>query len=610
MRHSSILIVDDQPDGYDVIERYLDAHKYTLHYASSGIEALETLEIVDVDLVLLDLMMPEMDGMEVCRRIKASPQWRPIPVIMVTALTSKDDLAKALFVGADDFLSKPVNSLELRARVLAMLRIKHQHDEILSSHERERLLQNERRLLLQQRNLELETQVNLRTASLRSMMEAAALSARQDPLTNLPNRRMMLERIQPAISRQSSPTQPSFALLFLDLDRFSVINDSLGHLIGDQILITIGERLSRHVDSGLFVSRFGGDEFVVLVEESDGVEHVLQVAEDLIDSIRRPIGIDTHQVTVNSSVGIVFADGSYTEPNELLRDADLAMYKAKDDGGNCCRVFEKPMLAEVVSKQELEGELRKALVGHELIPFYQPIVDLCDQRCVAFEALCRWNHPVRGFISPGDFIPVAEETGLVTDLTRQMLMQTCQQLAAWRVAYPNQSSLVVSINLSAHDLRSPSLVAEIHQLLAACGLSGESITLEITESGLIENYAAALLVLGEIRSLGARISIDDFGTGYSSLSYLQQLPASGLKIDRSFVENILQDERSLKVVRAIITLGKELGMKTVAEGIESKEQLDLLRQLGCDYGQGFFFSKPLPAEMAEDLFLRSPGLSR
>ncbi|MFY8150245.1 MAG: putative bifunctional diguanylate cyclase/phosphodiesterase [Prochlorococcaceae cyanobacterium] len=606
---SSILVVDDEPANFDVVERFL-ADDHILYYASSGIEAIETLELAEVDLILLDVMMPGMDGFDLCSRIKDNPGWRMIPILMITALTSKEDLAKGIAVGADDFISKPVNSIELRARVLSLLRIKSYHDEIEEYHKREMSFAKEHSQLMETRSVELELLVRQRTASLDEAIKALEHNALHDPLTDLPNRAMLVESIQNAIDQYRQDHHFSYAVLFLDIDRFSQINDIVGHIAGDQILVEISRRLTSLLESKGLVARFGGDEFVVLLTGFSGEDAVINLAKRLNHILGQPIFVHQRSYSLLASIGIVYASGQYQEANQLLSDADLAMYEAKNDGGGCARTFDASLRSRLIQKHELALELRQGLEQGDLVPYYQPIIDLKENRCIGFEALARWNHKERGLIPPYEFIPVAEENGLIHSLTKQILSQSCQQLAEWQMRFPSAIPLKISVNITADDLASSSLATEFQLALHHANLQTSSITIELTESGFIENYDIANSTAEQLRLCGFQIAIDDFGTGYSSLSYLSRMPISIIKIDRSFVSRMLHDDRTYGIVDSIITLGKRMGLHVVAEGIETSQQLELLKSLGCDFGQGYFFSKPIPAEEAESIFLSHPISSR
>lgn len=605
MNPSSILVVDDEPRNFDVIESLLSIQNYDLHYASTGKEALESLELMPIDLILLDVMMPEMDGIEVCSQIKATPQWQSIPIIMVTALTAKEDLAQCLNSGADDFISKPVNSLELRARVHSMLRIKKQYDEIQIALKRQAILEVEKIEILENRNFELERQVEARTAALKATAELITHNALHDPLTDLPNRRMLLERLEQSINKAKQLDSYRYAVLFLDLDNFKVINDSLGHLIGDKLLIKIVDKLKNYLPEVHLLTRFGGDEFVILLEYVNNLEEVIEISEGILANFQNPIKVNENdlEMVVGASIGIVWETADYFHASDLLRDADIAMYKAKLQGRNSYHIFDAQMHNQAVKRLTLEADLRKALEQEQFVVYYQPIIDILNNALIGFEALVRWQHPIHGFVSPADFIPISEETGLIVPLDTWVFNTTCKQLATWKNKFSHRFPLKMTINLSAQDLRKPSLIGDIDQTLSETGLSGDSITLEITESMLIDDINKTIDLLTQLQDRKIQISIDDFGTGYSSLNYLHRLPADYLKIDRSFVNQMKEENRNYQVVSTIIILSNQLGLKVVAEGIETPDQLKWLKQLKCEFGQGYLFSKPLAAKDIETKFL-------
>jgi diguanylate cyclase (GGDEF)-like protein len=603
MNSQTILIVDDEPRNFDVIESLLNRYDYELNYASSGQEALESLEILDIDLILLDVMMPDMDGIEVCERIKAIPKYRPIPIIMITALTAKEDLAQCLNAGATDFISKPVSALELRARVQSMLSMKQQYDALQISLDRQSVLEAEKRELLENRNLELEKQVNARTAALKSASDMIIHNSLHDALTDLPNRRFLLERIDQAIKRSQQFDSYGYAILFLDLDQFKVINDSLGHITGDKILIAISEKLKSHLQDLYLIARFGGDEFVILLEYITDANEAIKIAEQILEDFQTPIIFNSGELFVNASIGIVFGTKEYQQAADLLRDADGAMYRAKKQGRNSYQLFDTEMYIQAKKRLDLETDLRQAIERQEFMVYYQPIMDILNgDRLIGFEALVRWQHPTQGMVSPMDFVAIAEETGLIVALDSWVFHKACQQLVKWQAKFVNSPDLRMSINLSVQDIRNPNLLKDIDRILVETGLDGKSITIEITESMLIDDINQTIEILTQIKARNIQVSIDDFGTGYSSLNYIHRLPANYLKIDRSFVNQMQEAERNYQIVRTIIALSNQLGLAVVAEGIETSAQLQILRDLECEFGQGYLFSKPLSVQEVETLF--------
>ena len=601
MSNLCILIVDDEPRNFDVIEAFLSEYGYELNYASSGQEALKSLEILEIDLILLDVMMPDMDGIEFCERIQAIPKLRPIPIIMVTALTAKKDLAQCLNAGAVDFISKPVHGLELRARVQSMLRMKQQYDALQISLDRQSILETEKRELLENRNSVLEQQVSMRTAELKVASDMITHNALHDALTDLPNRRLLLQRIELAIQRSHQSNSYDYAILFLDLDQFKVVNDSLGHIIGDQLLISISKKLKAHLENVYLVARFGGDEFVILLEYIANIDQVIEIAESILNDFQIPLILNGGEIFINVSIGIVLGNKNYHQATDLLRDADLTMYKAKAQGRNSYKIFNVKMHDQAIKRLTLETDLRNAIDRQELMVYYQPIIDILNgDRLIGFEALVRWRHPIRGIVSPMDFVPVSEETGLIVVLDSWVFHEACQQLVKWQATFP---ALKMSINLSAQNIHNPNLLTDIDRILAKTGLDGKSITLEITENILIADINQTIDLLSQIKVRNIQVSIDDFGTGYSSLNYIHRLPADYLKIDRSFVNQIQEASRNYQIVRTIIGLGNQIGLAIVAEGIETSEQLQILQDLGCQFGQGYLFSQPLSVQDIEAKFI-------
>lgn len=442
-------------------------------------------------------------------------------------------------------------------------------------------------------------------------------NALHDSLTNLPNRTLLLERIELAIKLCQRVLNYRYAVLFIDLDRFKIINDSLGSLSGDQLLKGIAQRLTLRVREMGLVARVSGDEFVILLENIAGVEQVISITERILKECQIPIIVDGYEMSLTTSIGIVFSTPIYSRASDLLRDADIAMYQAKNQGGNQYRIFNAKMHTQAVSRMTLESEIRQALKNEEFVVYYQPIIDILGDRLVGFEALIRWQHPTRGLIFPDTFIPITEETGLIVALDHWIFQAACKQLAQWKARFTSTFPLKMSINLSVQDLRQDDLIRNIDQVLAETGLDSETydgkdfcgVVLEITEGTLIEDINQTIHLLTQLKKRKIQISIDDFGTGYSSLNYLHRLPADNLKIDRSFVSQMQQGERNYQIVSTIIALSNQLELAVVAEGIETLQQLQWLQQLGCEFGQGYLFSKPLTAQEIERTFLKNNSLS-
>ena len=417
-------------------------------------------------------------------------------------------------------------------------------------------------------------------------------AAFHDSLTGLPNRAMFTELLKAEIESSSRSNGHKFAVLFLDLDRFKNVNDSLGHTHGDLLLVAFAERLERTLRPVDTLARFGGDEFAILLSGMNDATDAVRVAQRIQDELSQPFMLDKNSASATASIGIALSSSGYDRADDILRDADIAMYRAKENGKARYELFDQGMHARAVSRLQLESDLRQAIEKKEFAVYYQPIVALPTGRLAGFEALVRWNHPRHGLVQPGDFIPVAEETGLIVPIGQWVLNEACAQVRQWQLDSPTHRALSLSVNLSARQVAQPNLLDRIKEALDNSKLNPHCLKLEITESVVMENAEAAALMFKQLRSLGVQLSIDDFGTGYSSLSYLHRFPLNYLKIDRSFVSRLTTDNDNA-IVRTISTLARNLGMEVIAEGIETEEQYQQLKMLGCEYGQGYLFSRPV-----------------
>jgi diguanylate cyclase (GGDEF)-like protein/PAS domain S-box-containing protein len=431
-----------------------------------------------------------------------------------------------------------------------------------------------------------------------------------DPLTGLANRALFRNRVDHAIARGERPGS-SIALFLVDLDNFKLVNDGLGHGIGDQLLATVAQRLRYELRPSDTVARLGGDEFAVLVEDDVTELSAAGVAQRLVDAVRPSVAIDGQQVLASASVGvsILKVQGpdrpAASGADELLRDADLAMYAAKAGGGNRYAIFDPAMHADLLAEARQRSELDRALAEGQFVVHYQPIVELSSTRLVGVEALVRWNHPERGLVGPGAFIPLAEATGLIVPLGRWVLRQSCLQLARWRAQFPASSDLYMSVNLSARQFQAPGLVGDVAAAIVDAGVPAANVTLELTETLLMRDTAATFEALAALKTLGVKLAVDDFGTGYSALSYLRRFPVDVLKIDKSFVDGVATNHEDTMLARTIVELGRTLNLQTLAEGIESPDQSSQLEALGCMYGQGYLFARPAAPEEVEVLLRRS-----
>ena len=440
----------------------------------------------------------------------------------------------------------------------------------------------------------------------RKYMEKQLLhDALHDALTGLPNRALFMDRLEQQLKKAQNQENYLFAVLFLDLDRFKVVNDSVGHLIGDKLLIEIARRLEKSISPTDTVARLGGDEFTILLENIQNQEEATLVAESIYQTLSHPFNLDSHEIFTTASIGIALSDPGYEKPEDILRDADLTMYSAKEQGKARYEIFDSSMRDRALQRLALETDLRRGIEREEFEIYYQPITSLQLGTLSGFEALARWKHPTKGFISPSEFIPVAEETGLIVPLGSWLLKKACTELRNWQLKYPQHPPIKISVNLSGKQFREPQLIEEIDAILTETGLEGKFLKLEITESLLIDNLETVTETILTLRERDIQFSIDDFGTGYSSLSYLHRFPVDTIKIDRSFVTQIQADRENSAIIKAIVTLAHMLDMDVIAEGIETTAQLAQLKLLKCEYGQGFFFSKPLSKERAEALIAGS-----
>src|SRR5215216_292473 len=427
-------------------------------------------------------------------------------------------------------------------------------------------------------------------------------AAFHDALTGLPNRSLFTEHLRLALGRAHQHEDYRFCVLFLDLDRFKNINDSLGHPCGDELLIMIARRLETCVRQTDMVARFGGDEFAILLDAIQDSADAVRVAEKVQQTISAPFKLASHEAITTASIGVALSTSGYAEAEDIIRDADTAMYRAKDCGKARYEIFDITMHTRAVTLLRLESDLRRALENEELCVYYQPIVSLAGGELYGFEALVRWKHPERGTISPEEFIPLAEETGLILPLGLGVLRDACNQLRKWQQQSLSHRDLIMSVNLSGKQLMQPDLIERVEEVLHESQIKPWHLKLEITETVVMENPELAAVTLAKLRGLGLRLSIDDFGTGYSSLSYLNRFPVDTLKIDRSFVTSMNQADENLQIVKTIVTLAGNLGMQVIAEGVETEEQLNQLKTLKCQYAQGFYFSQPLDVCDA-DLFV-------
>ncbi|MEK7990435.1 MAG: EAL domain-containing protein [Thiotrichaceae bacterium] len=558
---SIILIVDDEIISRHIVKVLLESEGYNLIFAESGAEALEKAQSIMPDVMLLDVMMPKMDGFQVCQHLRANPRLAELPVVMVTALDDRESRLKGLEVGADDFMSKPFDRDELRARIRTITR-----------------LNRYRRLV--------ETEDQL------------AYLANYDVLTGIPNRNLLLERLRQMICRAYNNQQQNIIVLTFDLDGFQMVNDSFGSELGDKLLYKIARRVTKLVPPEATVARLGGDEFVVILESYHVVKEVSELTQQLLERISQPINLNQHEIVITASIGISVYPNDGKEALVLLNNSDTAMSRAKTQGKNTYQFFTNEMNLVSFERLILENQLRKVLLQDEMRLYYQPQIDLNTGRIIGTEALLRWQHPELGLRTPDKFVSVLEEMGLIIQVGEWVLRTACEQNYAWQQA--GLEPICVSVNMSGRQFQQADLLATIEKILLVSQLEPRYLELELTESMLMaddqDKKHGSFTTFSRLQQMGVKIAIDDFGTGYSSLSYLKRFPVNTLKIDRSFVKDVCINSDDAAITDAIIAMAHSLQLDVVAEGVETKEQSHFLRVRGCEYAQGYLFSRPIDAD--------------
>lgn len=688
----AILVVDDNELNRDALSCLLRLQQYDVDVAGDGEEALSVLASRSFDLVLLDVEMPGLSGLEVLTRIRATRNDTDLPVIMVTARSHGPDIVEAFRLGANDYLTKPIDCPVALARIGTHLSHKRVVEKLRESQERYTLAVNGANDGLWDWNLgtnevywsprwkamlgyeeaevgispdewldrlhqddwtrvrqsvaahiahgnghyESEHRLRHRDGTFRWVLCRAAairndagLATRfagsltditnaklADSLTGLPNRVLFIDLLERAISRSKRRRDYQFALVILGLDRFKTVSNSLGLSLADRLLVEVADRLQvclRATDAvtrgghGFTLARLGGDEFTVLLDDIDDASDAVRVAERLREALQRPFDVEGQQLFVTASAGITVSSSGYQEPEGVLRDAAIALHRAKAGSATRCELFDVGMRDRAVSRLRVETELRQAIERGAFEVFYQPIVAMRGGGLAAFEALVRWRHPTQGLIDPADFIPIAEDTEMIVLIGRQVLAQSCQQMAAWQRRFGAAAPRLMCVNVSSKQFGDADLTGEIEAVLAESGLDPSCLKLEITESAFLGDIRSAQVTLRHLRALGVAWSLDDFGTGYSSLSYLHRLHVDTVKVDRSFVSRIGLDDGS-EMVRAIAAIAHNMGMDVVAEGVETAEQLEWLRAIGCEYAQGFYFSRPVDMSAATAMIASAPWL--
>ncbi len=693
-RVGSLLVVDDSEANRELLSRRLRRKGYSVQTAESGIRALESIATGDFDLVLLAIGMPELGGLEVLTRIRKTHTRWGLPVIMVTGQNDSTDAVRALNLGANDYITTPIDFPVAFARITTHLSLKRTQESLLDTQTRYALAaqgandglwdwninKNEIYLSLRWKSMlgyedhEIGDQAeewfgrvhpddieNLR-ASLREHLDgksdyfqnehrilhrdgsyrwvvsrglavrdetgrASRMAGSQrdvtaeriaDPLTGLPSRLLFMDRLGYLLARAKRQKEYIFGVLSVDLDHLHVVNDSLGRATTDSLLVALAKRIDSclraadtlaRFNAGHTVARVGDYKFSILLDDIKSAANATRVAERLLGEFSVPFNLGGQEIFASAWIGIAFNTPGHTDSEELLRDADTAMNWARVSGKSRYEVFDPSMRNQALVRLQMETELRRAIERQELQNNYQIIVSMKTGQIAGFETLMRWHHPTKGIVAPAEFIPLAEETGLVVDIDQLGLQRACRQLNAWQERYGSRHSWVMCINLSARQFRTLEVVDRVVQTLNDTGMDPRSLKLEVTESLMMQNMEVARTALRQIKELGTRVALDDFGTGYSSLSYLDEFPIDTLKIDRTFIGRLGKQGENSAIVAAIISLAHSLGLDVVAEGVETEDQLRLLEKLGCEYAQGYYFARPMPAPALEG-FLAGLGRGR
>jgi diguanylate cyclase (GGDEF)-like protein/PAS domain S-box-containing protein len=687
---ASILVVDDNELNRDAFACLLRLQQYEVESAGDGQEALSLIHTRGFDLVVLDVEMPGLSGLEVLTQIRACRNQTELPVIMLTARTHGPDVVEAFTLGANDYLTKPIDCPVALARIGTHLSHKRVIASLRESQERYTLAVNGANDGLWDWNLatnevywsprwksmlgyddseigvtpdewlgrlhqddwtrvrqtiaehiargnghfESEHRLRHRDGSYRWVLCRAAAIRNEagiatrfagsltditeaklaDGLTGLPNRVLFLDLLDRAIIRAGRKRDYQFALVTLGLDRFKTVNHSLGAALADRLLVEVAHRLQAclrandavtHGGPGFTLARLGGDEFTVLLDDIDDASDAVRVAERLRAALQQTFVVEGHDVFVTASAGITMSRPGYADPEEILRDAAIALHRAKEDNTTHCEMFDIGMRDRAVARLRVETDMRQAIERGAFEVHYQPIVSIRNGMLDGFEALVRWRHPTQGLIDPADFIPIAEDTEMIVLIGRQVLVQSCKQMVAWQQRFGAAAPRVVCVNVSSKQFGDDDLTNEIQTVLEETGLHPSNLKLEITESAFLGDFNRAQITLRRLQTLGVGWSLDDFGTGYSSLSYLHRLHVDTVKVDRSFVSRIGLDDGS-EMVRVIAEIAHNMGMDVVAEGVESADQLDWLRDIGCEYAQGFHFSRPVDEKAATNLIASPP----
>jgi len=551
-----VILADDDPSIRLMIRHVLESEEFDIVEAADGIEAIKAVEKHHPALVLLDAVMPGIDGFTTCKQLKDKGH-TDVPVMMITGLDDDASVERAYDVGAIDFITKPIKWAVLKHRVKSVVST-----------------------VVAERKVE--------------------LLAYRDSLTNLPNRLLFADRLEHSIDR-SARHRESMALLLVDMDDFKLINDAFGHDAGDKLIKAVGELLSRSLRRADTVARLGGDEFAVIVENIDGVDDAISIADNLSTVLEHNVRLDDQETFTGASIGIALYPDDGEDARTLLKNADTALFRAKENGRHCFQFYKPEMSVNAMERLELENSLRKALDEEQIVVFYQPTIDIHKNEIVGVEALLRWDHPEKGIIKPSDFLQLADDCGLIVPIGEKLIRTAAKQLKAWKdEGLENQN---VSINIAPRQFRDTDVLALFKEVIYENQLEASNFTIEITESALIDNVGEVETVLNTLSGMGMTIALDDFGTGFASLAYLKDFPIDIVKIDRIFVAGTPENREDTAIVEAIAGLARGLRLRLLAEGVENDRQLQMLKGLGCQLAQGYYWSKALPADQYEQFYL-------
>ena len=551
-----VVLADDDPSIRLMVRHVLESEDFDIVEASDGLEAIKAVEKHHPALILLDAVMPGIDGFTTCQQIKEKGH-TDIPVMMITGLDDDASVERAYEVGAIDFITKPIKWAVLKHRVKSVVA-----------------------KVIAERKVK--------------------LLAYRDTLTDLPNRLLFSDRLEQAVIR-AERSKTSMALMLVDIDDFKLVNDSFGHDAGDKLIKAVGHLISKSLRRADTIARLGGDEFAVIIEGIDSPDDAISIADNLTTILEHNVRLDDQETYTSASIGIAVYPEDGKDPRTLLKNADTAMYRAKENGRHCFQFYKPEMSVTAMERLDLENSLKSAFEKDEFLLHYQPVIDIHKNEIVGVEALLRWQHPDKGMIQPADFVSIIEDCGLIVPVGEWLVNSVCKQLKHWHEAGLKDQN--VSINLAPRQFKEQDLVALFTQAMSEYGVEGSSLSVEVTERTLIDNVGEVEGVLKKLRAMGIKVMLDDFGTGYASLAYLKEFPIDVVKIDRAFIAGIPDSEEDSAIVDAIAGLTRGLKLSLLAEGVENDRQLSVLKSIGCQFGQGYYWSKALPGAEYEQFYM-------